>query len=98
MQILVGFDKVISKKNNEKYMILHVLDTEHRDVSKDDGTGRWGQTVEVIFVAEKDVEVTGNLEVGIEVRLLKEKNEHGFDSVSMIICKGKPGTVPKANK
>lgn len=96
MQILVGFDKIISKKNNEKYIVLHVLDTEHRDVTKEDGTGRWGQTVESLFVAEKDIEIVGTLSVGIEVRLLKEKNEYGFDAVSMIICKDKPAA--KASK
>lgn len=96
MTILVGYDKVISKKNNKKYTNYHTIDSENREQINEDGTCRKGQTVEAIFVCDDDVEVVGTPVLGGEIRLLKEKNEYGFDAVSMIICKDKP--VNKASK
>lgn len=84
---LVGVDRIYSKKKLTHYIILHTLNDALRDSKGNNDTYSKGQSVEPIMFEDGTAEIQGELIPGCEIRVLKEKNDKGFDEVSLVICK-----------
>ena len=87
MNILVGMVKGIkSKKTGVEYDILHLLEENVLNTEKE-----VGQLTSTVFVESEalnngSLSVEGALEVGCNIRIMKE-NVNGMDKITYMVCK-----------
>lgn len=85
--ILVGrVDGIQSKKTGVVYTILHLLEENILDTSKEKGQLTTTVFVESDELENGEIQVEGALEIGCYIRVMKE-SINGMDKISYIICK-----------
>lgn len=87
MLILVGrVDGIVSKKSGTEYSILHLLEENVLDTSKEKGQLTSTVFVESAALSDGSIQVEGDMVIGSYIRIMKEQI-NGMDKISYIVCK-----------